>query len=141
MVGCASVRRELRVADHLVAGERDERRLGPVARALHVVGEPVLERLDRVVLEAGDVGKRLDRDLVHAASELGPLGPGDDLDAVGRLDRRRLDLREVEDDALLAPLLDEPAPLREREALRVVVEDRHLDRVELALAAQSETAS
>ena len=39
--------REVRVADHFVAADRDERRLGPVTEAaLHLVGEPVLEWLD-----------------------------------------------------------------------------------------------
>ena len=48
--------RELRVAHHFVSRDRDERRLGPVAGALHVVDEPVLERLHLFVLPAGDVG-------------------------------------------------------------------------------------
>ena len=56
--------RELRVADDLVARDRDERRIRAVARALHLVREPVLERLDGVILGAGDVRERFARDLV-----------------------------------------------------------------------------
>ena len=96
--------------------------------------EPGLERLVLLVLVAGHVRRGLDRDLEHAARELGPVGPGDDLDARRRLDGRRLDRRQVERDALLAPLLDEAAPLGEREAVRVVVGDDRLERLEPALA-------
>ena len=126
VVGGGRLRRgeRVRVADHFAPAKRDERGLGPVTgAALHLVGEPVLERLDQVVLEARNIRKRLERDVVHAAIELGPLGPGDDLDAGGRLDRRRVDLREIEDNALFPPLLDERAPFREGEARGVVVED------------------
>src|SRR6185295_3882833 len=97
---------ELRVADDLVARDRDERRLGPVARALHVVLEPGLERLVLLVLVAGHVRRGLERDLEQAPRELGPVGPADDLDARRWLDGRRLDRRQVERDALLVPLLD-----------------------------------
>ena len=88
----------------------------------------------RLVLVAGHVRRGLDRDLEQAARELRPVGPGDDLDARRRLDGRRLDRRQVERDALLAPLLDEAAPLGKRQAVRVVVGDDRLERVELAFA-------
>ena len=45
-----------------------------------------------------------------------------------------MDPREVERDTLLTALLDEAAPLRERETLGVVVGQDGLDRVEPALA-------
>ena len=44
--------RELGVAGHLAVDERDERRVGPVAVALHVLREPLLERVHRRVLVA-----------------------------------------------------------------------------------------
>src|SRR5215213_8279828 len=126
--------RELRVADDLVACDGYERRLREIARPLHVVGEPVLERFRLLVLVAGDVGRRLGGDLVDPARELRPIGPAGDLDALRRRDRRRLDPGELEHDALLATHLDEASPPREGEARRVVVGDDHLDFVQAALA-------
>ncbi len=73
--------RELRVADDLVACDRDEvasgRSPGP---ACHLVREPVLERLDLVLLVPGDVRRGLERDLVDPADQLGAVGPGRDRD-------------------------------------------------------------
>ena len=51
-----------------------------------------------------------------------------------RLRARRLDRGQVERDALLAPILDEAAPLGERKAVRVVVGDDRLEGLETALA-------
>src|SRR4029079_18131929 len=65
--------------------------------------------------------------------KLWPCVPLDDLDALLRLDGRRLDRRQVERDAFLVPLLDEAAPLGEREAVRVVVGEDRLERFEPAL--------
>ena len=90
-VGRAQRERQLRVRDDLAVGEREERRLRPVADALHVHREPLLEWRDLGILLAGDVGIRLARHLVHRPLRRRPLGPGHDLDPLRRVDRRRLD--------------------------------------------------
>jgi hypothetical protein len=47
---------ELRIPDDLVAGERDEGRVGPVTRASHVLAVPLLVAGKGLVLLARDVG-------------------------------------------------------------------------------------
>ena len=120
--------RPLRVADHLVAGDRDERPLGTVAVAGHVTGEPVGERLDLELLLAWNVGASLPVDVVEPVDEIGPLGPGDDRDARRRGDRKDL-AGEVERHLELAPDLDEAALLREGEALLVAELDMREQRL------------
>ena len=83
-----------------------------------MVGEPVVERIRLGVLVARDVDASLTVNLVHPAYELRLLGPGDDRDARGRLEREQL-AREVERDLQLAADLLEPAPRREAGALLV----------------------
>ena len=68
-------------------------------------------------------------DVVHPARQLGPLGPGDDLDPGRRVDLRRLDRGQVERHAQLPPDLAEATLVGPLEAGRVVLRDRglHLD--------------
>jgi hypothetical protein len=124
---------ELRVADDLVAGEREERRFGQVAGALHVVLEPVLERLHHLVAVAGDVRERFTGDFVDSADEVRPLGPRHDLHSLGRRDRLGHARGELEDHASVAFDLVKPSLRRERDARFVVFGDRRVDRVDLVL--------
>ena len=112
--------RPLRVADHLVPRDRDERRLRVVARPGHVVGDPVVERLNLGVFLAGDVRDAFSVHLVDPADELGALRPRDDRDSFGRieLEQRR---EEIELDLEGAADLGEAAALGEGEA-RLVAE-------------------
>src|SRR5688500_1651524 len=124
---------ELRVADDLGAGQRDEDALGIVVRPVHVDSDPVVERL-HLALVARDVRIGLAGDLVDPAQELRAGGERDDVDAGGRGDRRRLDWTEVEREPGIPADLGEPSPTGPGEALGVVLGDVPLDRLEPRVA-------
>ena len=65
--------------------------------------------------------------------ELGPLGPGHDLDALGRVDRGSLDRGQVEHDPRVPPDLAEAAPVDPGEAGLVVLGHGRLERDAAAL--------
>jgi hypothetical protein len=57
--------RQFHKADDLLAGQRDERRIGRAGGPLHIVRHPLLERFEGDVLEAGDVRMDFEVDLVY----------------------------------------------------------------------------
>src|SRR5919109_5411483 len=107
---------ELRVADDLSSGQRDEDTLQVVVRAAHVERDPLVERL-HLALVAWDVGVGLARHLVDAAQELRAGGERNDLQAGGRIGGRRLERAEVEREPGFPADLGEPSPAGPREAL------------------------
>ena len=114
---------ELGVAEDLALLDGDEDGLGPVAAAAHVALEPLVERAGVGLLLARDVGCCLARHLPETLGELGALRPRDDLDPGRRLDRRRLDRRQVEHHPRVAPGLLVAARCRPGKAAGVVLGD------------------
>jgi len=111
--------RELRVTDDLAVGEGKERRFRPVARALHVRGQPLLERGHLGLAFARDVGVRLARDGIDAADEVRPFGPGGHLDALRSSDLGQFRPGQVEHEHRVSADLAKPAVLRPPQACRI----------------------
>jgi len=113
---------------HTPVDERHKRRVGAVAGALHVLPQPLLVRVHRRAFVARDIRIRLAGHGVETRGELGALGPGDDLDAVGRVDRGSLDRGEVEHHPRVPADLAEAPPVDPGETLGVVLCHRGLER-------------
>src|SRR5438132_8967304 len=118
---------QCRVADDLLAGERDEAELGLLARLVDLLRLPLVEGLDAG--RAGDVLVGLGGDHVHALEPVRLLGPRRDAHAGGRIDLGRLHSLQLEHERLLRADANEPAALEEGPRVTVALLDLPLKAV------------